>query len=145
MDTQDTRHYFAPESDEAIIFNKLYLLGFQKEAFLDKWKAFESKEIDSLEDMKIRQSIREVMTFYNPITRQSYYNIPTWTYLYKKGSKFFRVRRIESNDIIIPPKETECWRDFWNPPEERIADYGRLNYPAESLFIHSRWKSLHCH
>lgn len=137
MEDLDQRFHFVPDSDESVIFQKLYLLGFSKDGFMSKWRDFKSKKIEELADTQIRQSIREVMTFRNPITKQSYYNIPTWTYLYNKGSKFYRVRKVASNEISIPLKETSSWEDIWNPPEHFVTEYGRLNYPLESMLYTS--------
>jgi hypothetical protein len=127
------RSQFESGSKDGILYQKLYLHSFETDLFKDKWEKFVLKDLSMVDNAIVRDSIREVMTFYNPVTKQSYYNIPIWSYIYNKGHKFYRVRRIIDKEINIPPDEMKQWGDIWAPPNEFVQNYGRLNYPAESL------------
>lgn len=137
MKDEDSRSYFPPDSEETMLFERLYLYGFDIEEFKNKWNDFVAKDFRTFDNASIRKSIRDVMSFTNPITKQTYYNIPTWTFVFNKGQKFYRVRRIGNNEITVPTKELSQWSDIWNPPEQCVNDYGRLNYPAESFLYTS--------
>lgn len=128
------RFYFDPESEESIIFQKLYLNAFDIDTFNEKIKSIEILDILNANDDSIRQVIRKIMTFNHHITGQDYYNIPTWSYIYKKGTEFCRVRKIDKSDIITPPSDIiKSCSDVWNPSVDKVTNYSRLNYPHESL------------
>lgn len=52
---------------------------------------------------------------------------------YKKGTRFYRIRKINQNELKIPLKEIQKESDAWAPPKEIIENWGRLNKPKESL------------
>lgn len=57
------RHYFGPESQDDIIFKKLYLSAFDIELFNQKKKMLDTEDTISLSDDSIRQVIRNIITF----------------------------------------------------------------------------------
>ena len=136
MDTDTTfdhRFSFPPDSNDGLVFTKLYLSSFDTDLFSNKQMAFGNIDVLNADNIHIRQKIRDVMTFNNRITGQNYYYIPTWSYIYNKGTPFYRVRKIKESEIIAPYESIKCWDDVWNPPTKYITSYGRLNYPHESL------------
>jgi len=56
--------------------------------------------------------------------------------IYNKGTKFFRVRTLSTEDHCIPLKDIKIPKDVWNPPQS-IARLGRLNRENESLLYTS--------
>lgn len=54
---------------------------------------------------------------------------------YPAKTRFYRVRKINSNDTSIPYNTISKEQDVWNPPVELILQPGRLNKAHESLFI----------
>lgn len=54
---------------------------------------------------------------------------------YLKGTKFFRVRRLEGS--FIPNDSLKIEQDFWNKPAEFCDTLGRLNKVGESLLYTS--------
>lgn len=132
------RYYFGTGSQDGILLRKLYLSAFDTELFNQKKKMIDTEDIISLGDDSIRQVIRNIMTFKHHITEQNYYSIPTWTYLYEKGTRFYRVRKIDKSNFIDPPIDKIKNSSYlWNPPAHKISNYGRLNYPHESLLYTS--------
>lgn len=127
------RNYFEPNSDGGDLFERLYFYGFDQNLFKSRCEDLGKINFSSYDDMSVRKLIRETITFYNDITNQGYYFIPTWVYSYKKGDRFYRVRKIKGENNIIPFKEITKWEDLWNPLAIKVNSYGRLNYPRESL------------
>jgi hypothetical protein len=58
------------------------------------------------------------------------------TAVYPKGTRFYRVRTLSSDDHYIPLKEITSQKDIWNPPKE-VVGLGRLNREYESLLYTS--------
>lgn len=129
---KDERWYFDPEDESKIIYYKLYLDVFSNEHYQRKLKNLINMNFDSMSNQAIRNEIRNLISFTNNITSQAYYYIPTFSYIYKCNSKFFRVRKLGNNLYEVRNRRL-CKRDLWNPEVNYVKEYGRLNYPNESL------------
>lgn len=55
----------------------------------------------------------------------------------KKGTIFYRVRRVQRNDSFFPINTLKDEQDAWNPPHSAIIKEGRLNRIGESLLYTS--------
>lgn len=132
------RFYLDSKSEQSLIFSKLYLDAFDIDDFNRKSKSIETADVLSMDDDGIRQMIRNIMSFRHPLTGQEYYNIPTWSYVCNKGTKFYRIMKVDKSDTINPPLDIlKCHDNVWNPPIEKVKWYGRLNYPNESVLYTS--------
>ncbi|MDF2821607.1 MAG: hypothetical protein K0R15_2048 [Clostridiales bacterium] len=129
---KDERWYFDPEDESKIIYYKLYLDAFSNEHYQRKLKNLINMNFDSMSNQAIRNEIRNLISFTNNITGQAYYFIPTFSYIYKCNSKFSRVRKLGNNLYEVHNRRL-CKRDLWNPEVNYVKEYGRLNYPNESL------------
>jgi len=134
----DKRYFFQPGSENSELFTKLYFRGFNIEEFNKRKKEFINSDFSNLNDQEIKSKIKKLITFQNPLTGQNYYNIPTWSYVCKKGTKVFRIRKINFDLKKLQSSDLKVLQDFWNPPECVINEYGRLNYPFESLLYTSQ-------
>jgi len=56
---------------------------------------------------------------------------------YPKGTRFYRVRTISSEDNNVPLDSMKVESDAWNPPEKFVTTIGRLNKINESLLYTS--------
>ena len=52
---------------------------------------------------------------------------------YPKNTKFYRIRKLDQENLKIPLETIKCEADAWAPPKNIIHKYGRLNKPNESL------------
>lgn len=66
------------------------------------------------------------------INRRTQYMLNEQLGYYKKGTRFYRVRKLDKDDINIPFKSIKYPKDVWCPPNE-IVKLGRLNREKESL------------
>lgn len=55
---------------------------------------------------------------------------------YSKGTRFYRVRKLDVDDHFIPLREVKSPKDVWNPPASKVG-LGRLNRENESLLYTS--------
>ena len=92
---------------------------------LNKIRNFRRLDIKSMTYEEVTQAISNVLSF------NGEFMYITNTQIYKKGTKFFRVRELEGSKI--PNENLSIESDFWNAPEKYITKYGRLNKPGESL------------
>lgn len=125
--------WYLDNEEEQILYSKLYIAGFTGAVFDNHMEQFNELDFMNLEDDAVRNEIIRLISFRNPITNQEYFNIPTWTYVYPSGTKFYRIRRINVNDRLLPVDCIKTKSDLWNPPESCISYYGRLNGVNESL------------
>lgn len=56
---------------------------------------------------------------------------------YKKGTRLYRIRKLEGNDYTIPLKILSREQDVWDAPPECVKKLGRLNGIGESLLYTS--------
>jgi hypothetical protein len=127
------RHYFQPDSEELGFISQLYFMGFNIEEFSKRKKEFLCLRFNELNDQETINEIKKLITFRNPITSQKYFYVPTWAYRCIKGTRVYRVRRITFDVEKFHSSDIKKIGDFWYPPESNVKDYGRLNYPCESL------------
>jgi hypothetical protein len=129
----DKRFYSQRGSEDSELFSKLYFRGFDIEEFCKRKKEFFSLRFNEFNDQETIKEIKKLITFSNPITSQKYYFVPTWVYICRKGTRVYRVRKIAFDVKKFHSPDIKILRDFWHPPESNVKDYGRLNYPCESL------------
>lgn len=95
----------------------------------DKIREFRKLNLKEMSDEEISQAISHVLMFGN------HFVYMTKNGVYPKGTKFFRVRELKGSNI--PNENLKIQSDFWNPPEQCITKYGRLNKLYESLLYTS--------
>lgn len=106
-----------------------FLNNIDEIELLNKIKYFRSLNIKNMLNEEISNEILNVLCF----NKTFHYIINIKKYL--KGTNFFRIRKL--NGKKIPNSNLQIESDFWNPPEEVIFSYGRLNKPHESLLYTS--------
>lgn len=123
--------YFNERFDKMVQSNKLLYDIKEHELFLsnidpiivhDKIRYFRSLNIKNLSNSEISKEIADVlcvggMFIYRP-------NIAT----YPSGTEFFRVRKLSIHD-----NNFKKYSDFWEPPQNCVKNYGRLNKVGEAL------------
>ncbi|MBN1778384.1 MAG: hypothetical protein JW811_09710 [Clostridiales bacterium] len=129
----DKRYYFQPDSEKSEIYSQLYFSEFNIKEFNKRKREFLSLSFNKLNDQEIKNEIKKLISFKNPITSQKYFYVPTWAYRCNKGTRVYRVRKIAFDLKKFYSPDIKILRDFWYPPESYIKDYERLNYPCESL------------
>ena len=106
-------------------FSELLLSDIDPIELVEKIKKFQSLDLVSLEDSKLKHEIENILVHNNICSIMNSYS------LFRSGTRFYRVRLLENQ--TIPNEKLKNISDFWNPPVEYINKYGRLNKPHESL------------
>lgn len=91
--------------------------------------AFSKMSIDSMSSNEIYDAIVHVIT---PPGMNSA-TIPTSTFTYPTGTHFWRARRLEHDDHILPLRDMDKISDAWEAPPIAISRPGRLNKVGEPL------------
>ncbi|KZE65987.1 hypothetical protein AWM68_06300 [Fictibacillus phosphorivorans] len=110
---------------------KLFLKFVNIEEFKNKVQLFRKSNIKNSTDLQLMNAINKVLTFKTPNGMEL--KLPVIIKTYNKGTRFFRVRKIDPEDHYIPLKGMKIEQDAWNPPNNAVKTRGRLNKKAESL------------
>lgn len=96
-----------------------------------KIRDFRTLNIKDMSYREIQQAISNVITFEQPSgARQVILPYQTCTYLC--GTRFYRIRKIPSDDKKIPLRSMSSIDDCWEPPTN-VVGIGRLNKKNEPL------------
>lgn len=100
----------------------------------NKIDEFRDSDFKNMSYKDISEAVTKVITFQTPNGNISILNRSIQTY--PKGTKFYRVRKLSTDDRILPLKGMSKISDCWEPPEN-IVGLGRLNKKGESLLYTS--------
>lgn len=83
---------------------------------------------------EVHQAVLGVLEFDTP--RGSMALVPTLSSCYVQGTRFYRIRAIPKDDLVLPPRSMSKVSDCWEPPKELVR-IGRLNRDSEPLLYTS--------
>lgn len=94
---------------------------------IDKIEKFRKLNFKNISTSELSNEIMKVLSYEN-----SALFVPDIRN-YSKNTKFYRIRKLNQENLKIPLETIKCEADAWAPPKNIIHKYGRLNKPNESL------------
>lgn len=108
---------------------KDYLGGIDLLVLIDRISKFRDLDFKRMSSEEIFKRFCEVMAF-GPSDKPQMYMYPCRTRYFDVGTRFYRVRKLEST--LIPLREMRTEADAWEAPQH-VVRAGRLNRANESL------------
>lgn len=112
-----------------------YLRHIDTSQLLERISQFRDLDFKRMPSAEISERFRNVLMF-GPSEDQKTCALPIGIGNFKTGNKFFRVRKLEAQEMKFPLRGMEIEADAWEPPAKYVRT-GRLNKDGEPLLYTS--------
>jgi hypothetical protein len=113
-----------------------YLQDVDIHELVDRISKFRELNFKKMSVQEVHSSIKDVLLFEGPGRAERYIHL-AYPYVFNTGSRFLRIRRLESKDRGIPLRGIVSEADVWEAPAH-VARAGRLNRDGEGLLYTSQ-------